>query len=95
MKAIAVVAIVTVLGLAPAPSFAEPEVTPAPTSSEPPAAAAPEGGGCMPGGGCCGSCQAANPTTGEAPKLECPCKRRARLLEEQRKREAERRPNAG
>jgi len=94
MKAVAVAALITALGLAPALAFAEP-ATSAPTSSEQPAAAAPEGGGCMPGGGCCGSCQAANPTTGEAPKLECPCKRRARLLEEQRKREAERRQNAG
>lgn len=95
MKAVVVAAVTIALGLAPAFVFAEPDATSAPMSSEQPAAAAPEGGGCMPGGGCCGSCQKANPTTGEAPKLECPCKRRARLLEEQRKREAEQRGNAG
>jgi hypothetical protein len=95
MKAAAPLALIAALALAPALVFAEADAGTAPTSSEQSVAPAAEGGGCMPGGGCCGSCGATNPTTGETPKLECPCKRRKRLLEEQRRREAERRESAG
>jgi hypothetical protein len=76
------IALVVTLALASGASFAEDTKNPPPAATQPATPDAKSGeaaGGCMPGGGCCGSaaCKEASKASADAPMpAGCPCQRR-------------------